>query len=347
MNNQNAYKPPFTVTNKIIALVADIVEKVTKFEYIESKIITPTLRKKYTIETIVGTLEIEGNSLGKEKVTAILDGKRVLGSVKEIEEVKGAIKVYEMLDQFRAGEIEDLLLAHKILMKEILTDAGNFREKSVGIGSGNTIVHIAPPASQVHTLMYDLFSWLNSSDLHPLIKSCVFHYELEFIHPFIDGNGRIGRLWQTLILHSYKPFFSYLPVESVIKEHQHKYYDVLEECGAAGECTSFIEFMLEILNEAIERVNVSDNTTDQVNDQVSDQVKRLLTIMSNSWMTRNEMMQILGLTHNPTFRKNYLKPALELKLIEMYDPNNIRTPNQKYKLTSNGKTMKSVLALEK
>lgn len=243
----NTYQPPFTITPKILDLVSQISEAVTKLEFLEPQNITPMLRKANKIKTITGTLEIEGNTLGVEKVTAILEGKRVLGSVREIAEVQGAIKVYDALESFEYKNLDDLLSAHQMLMAEILTKAGSFRTKNVGVGSDEGVVHVAPPHGQVPSLMQDLFVWLKESDIHPLIKSSVFHYEFEFIHPFIDGNGRIGRLWQSLILHDWKDIFSNIPVESVVKDAQEQYYEALEASGTLGESTPFIEFMLEAI----------------------------------------------------------------------------------------------------
>jgi len=328
MTNKEHYQPPYTITPKIVNLVSEISAEVAKLEILAPKVMTPTLRKNYKIKTITGTLEIEGNTLGIEKVTAILDGKRVLGSVREIAEVQGAIKVYENLENFNYQKLDDLLLAHKMLMDEILTNAGSFRTKDVGVGGSEGVVHVAPPSQQVHNLMHDLFSWLQETDIHPLIQSCVFHYEFEFIHPFSDGNGRIGRLWQSLILHNYKPVFSAVPVESVIKEHQEEYYKALEDAGSAGESTPFIEFMLEIILDTIR----SSIQSDQVIDYVGDQVDRLLDVMNGEWLTSSEIMKKLELSHKPTFRKNYLNPALEHGLIEMYSPESPRSPKQKYRV---------------
>ena len=246
-SSKKQYEPPFTITPKILDLVSKITEFATKLEMLEPKSISPTLRKVNKIKTITGTLEIEGNTLGIEKVTAILEGKRVLGTTREIAEVQGAIKVYDELENFDYKNIDHILKAHKILMEQILTKAGTFRTKDVGVGGSEGVVHVAPPSAQVPNLMSDLFSWLQNSDIHPLIKSSIFHYEFEFVHPFIDGNGRIGRLWQSLILYSWKNIFSSIPVESVVRDAQESYYKALEDSGSLGESTPFIEFMLEAI----------------------------------------------------------------------------------------------------
>ena len=272
------YNPPFTISPKVLDLVSKITEYVTKLEMLEPKVISPTLRKVNKIKTITGTLEIEGNTLGIEKVTAILEGKRVLGTSREIAEVQGAIKVYDELDNFEYKNMDDLLLAHKYLMEDILTKAGTYRVKDVAVGSIEGVVHIAPPSGQVPNLMGNLFEWLQTTEIHPLIKSSVFHYEFEFIHPFIDGNGRIGRLWQSLILYQWKGIFSSIPVESVVNDSQEQYYKSLEDSGSLGECTPFIEFMLEAIMLTCQKVlDESENVPKNVPKNVP--LKRLEQIV--------------------------------------------------------------------
>ncbi len=216
------------ITSKMLTLATSIGEELTKIEFEANKTITPMLRRKNRIKTLAGTLEIEGNFIGKEKITAIIDGKRVLGTIPEIAEVKGAIKAYQELENYKYDDISDLLKAHKVLMNEILNHAGNFRTSNVRVGE-----YIAPQ------LMNELFRWLKNSDEHLLLKSCIFHYEFEFIHPFIDGNGRIGRLWQSVILYNYNPLFASLPTESIVRNHQEEYYKALEDSTALGESTPF------------------------------------------------------------------------------------------------------------
>jgi len=268
------YKPPFTITSKILNSVGKISEVIAKLEMLEHQAITPVLRKANKIKTITGTLEIEGNTLGVKKVTAIFAGKRVLGSAKEIAEVQGAIKVYENLEIFDYKKVDDILKAHKLLMGGILTNAGKFRVKDVGIGDKRGIVHIAPPSSLIPKLMDDLFKWLKTSDIHPLIKSSIFHYEFEFIHPFIDGNGRVGRLWQTLILYHWKEIFSIIPIESVIRDAGEKYYKALADSGAFGESTPFVEFMLASILFACEDV-LKESQNVPKNDLINVPLKRL------------------------------------------------------------------------
>jgi Fic family protein len=221
----------------------------SELKHIFNQNITPLLRKKNRIKTLAGTLEIEGNFIGEEKITAILDGKRVLGTIPEIAEVEGAIRAYQELENYSYDNIKDLLNAHKILMSEILTSAGSFRSTNVRVGE-----HIAPQAYLVPELITKLFDWLRESDEHMLLKSCIFHYEFEFIHPFSDGNGRMGRLWQSVMLHDYNPIFSSLPTESIVRNHQEEYYKALEDATSLGESTPFIEFMLSVILEAITKV---------------------------------------------------------------------------------------------
>lgn len=213
-------------------------------------------------------------------------------------------------------------------MAGLVDRPGRFRSKGVGIAQGKRIVHLAPPAERVPGLMSDLLAWLKRTEAHPLIASCVFHYELEFIHPFADGNGRMGRLWQTLILSGWKPLLAYVPVETVIRDRQAEYYAALAASDKAGQSASFVEFMLSALLQALNEAAA----TDQVGDQVSDQVKALLKCLIKQPLTALAIMKKLGLSHRPTFRKNYLQPALDAGLIERTLPDKPNSSLQKYRL---------------
>ena len=284
----NNYTPPYKISSKILKLSTQISEELTKLQFTGVQKINPMLRKKNRIKTLAGTLEIEGNFIGEEKITAILDGKRVLGTVKELAEVQGAIKAYEKLDEFRYDELDDLLLAHKILMDEILTTAGSFRSVNVKVGE-----YIAPKASMVNELMVNLFSWLKNSDEHMLLKSCIFHYEFEFIHPFSDGNGRIGRLWQSVILNSFNSIFSLLPTESIVRYYQEEYYKAIEDSTELGESTPFIEFMLEMIFKSIQSTLKSDQKSNYKSDQ-----KVLALMKENSKITIYELMEKLSMSES-------------------------------------------------
>jgi Fic family protein len=282
----SSYKPPYTITSKIVNLISSISQELTKIEYHQDTTITPKLRKINRIKTISGTLEIEGNFLGKEKITAILDGKRVLGTYQEVLEAEGAIKAYKELENYRFDSLEDLLKAHKLLMSGILKNAGNFRSTNVGVGSEDGVSYIAPQPTFVPQLMSDLFDWLKYSDEHPLIKSCVFHYEFEFIHPFSDGNGRVGRLWQSVILYHYREVFNAIPTESIVRENQAKYYEAIEQSTFLGESTPFIEFMLGVILKSIissvkSSVKSSVNTEDKILDYLNQNPKATIKELAN------------------------------------------------------------------
>ena len=261
-------KPPYDITPRIIELISSISEQIGEIK--SARLIKPSteLRKKNRIKTIQSSLEIEGNTLTIEQITALIDNKRVLAPKKDITEVKNAIATYAQLNAFNTYNIESLLSAHKLLMNGLIDNPGQFRKTSVGIVKGDEIAHLAPSGEMVNPLMKDLFSYLgNDSDLL-LIKSCVFHYEFEFIHPFIDGNGRMGRLWQTMILKDYSPVFEFLPIETLVKERQQDYYNVLGKSDSQGKSTRFIEFMLEIINQALEDLLKTQNISATHSDRV-------------------------------------------------------------------------------
>ena len=279
----------------MLSLSTAIGEALAKLEYEEKKIITPKLRKKNRIKTIAATLEIEGNFIGEEKITALIEGKKVLGSYEEILEVEGAIEAYKAFETYRYDRLEDLLYAHKLLMQGILKNAGSFRSVNVGVGNDEGVSHVAPPHGMVPQLMQQLFEWLQQSDEHLLIKSCVFHYEFEFIHPFSDGNGRIGRLWQSVILHHCRKVFSAIPTESIIRDHQEAYYSALEEAGSLGESTPFIEFMLEVILETIEKVG--NKVGSRVgNDLTSNQKSILKAMQENPKISAAKLSEVVGIS---------------------------------------------------
>jgi len=208
----------------------------------------PKLRRQSRIKTVFSSLAIEGNRLTEEQVTDLINNKRVIGPKKDILEVKNAIRVYELIRSYKAGKLISLLQAHKIMMENLIEDAGRLRTRNVGIFQGNKIAHMAPKYQMVPRLMENLFSFIKKKDnLHPLIKSSIFHYELEFIHPFSDGNGRLGRLWQTIILLNFHPIFEYIPIESIVKNKQKQYYRALAQSDKTGSSTKFIEFMLQAI----------------------------------------------------------------------------------------------------
>lgn len=248
----SSYQPPYELTPQILRQVARICELLGRWSVNAATTASPHLRRDNRIRTIHASLAIEHNTLSLQQVTAVLDGKRVLGQPREIQEVRNAFVAYEQLPNWRPERCADLLAAHRALMLGLVDTPGQFRQAGVGIYRAEALVHMAPPANQVARLVEDLLNWLASTDAHPLIASCVFHYEFEFIHPFADGNGRMGRLWQTLILSRWQPLLAYLPVETLIHARQQAYYQALSESDLRSQSTTFIEFMLQALLDAME-----------------------------------------------------------------------------------------------
>ena len=263
------YRPPFTISSKAINLIAQISAQLERYAIKLEQIDSLRLRKVNRIKTIYSSLAIEGNTLSEGEVLAIIDGKRVIAPQKEIQEVKNAIKTYELYPILNPYSVKDLLKAHQTLMAGLVDAAGEFRKKGVGVFEGEKAIHIAPPANRIEDLISDLFNWLEHSEDHLLIRSCVFHYEFEFIHPFIDGNGRMGRLWQTMILKNYSKVFEFLPIETLVKERQQDYYNVLGKSDNQGSSTSFIEFMLEIIHAALDDLLKTQNLTLTDSDRIN------------------------------------------------------------------------------
>jgi len=323
--SENEYKPPYEITPKIITLIEQIGEALAALA-LSAEAQDLRLRRIRRIQTIHGSLAIEGNTLSEEQISTILDGKPVIAPPREVQEVRNAIKAYDEFINWHPVQQRDLLKAHETLMLGLLDAPGHYRSGGVGIGGAGGIVHVAPPPGRVPELMGNLFEWLGTSEEHALIKSCVFHYEFEFIHPFADGNGRMGRLWQTLILSQWNPLFSQIPVESMVYARQQDYYNAIAESTKAAESTLFIEFMLQVVLEKM-----------QTTEQVTEQVNSLLGALKNSELGRRELMSALALKHRPTFVYDYLQPALSDELIEMTQPNSPTSPTQKYRLTEKGR----------
>lgn len=336
--DMSRYQPPLTLTTRMLALIAEISEQIGQLTALDERLQTPQLRRSNRIRTIQASLAIENNTLSIEQVTAVLAGRRVLGLPREIQEVRNAFATYEAMPEWRSSSRADLLRAHELLMGGLIDDCGQFRRAGVGIYRGEKLVHMAPPPSRVAHLMDDLLAWLGDSDWHPLIVSCVFHYEFEFIHPFADGNGRMGRLWQTLILSQWRSVLAYLPVEAVIREQQDAYYAALSAADQLAESTPFVEFMLQALSVALKEAAAAESVTDLVTDLVTDPVAKLLAALHvNGPLKISDLMVEVGLAHKATFRANYLKPALAADLIEMTHPESPSSPAQKYRLTPQGK----------
>lgn len=261
-------KPPYEITIKILNLISLISERIGEIK--SARLVKPPteLRRRNRIKTIQSSLGIEGNSMTIEQITDLINNKRVLAPQKDIIEVKNAIEVYSRLSDFDTYSLDSLCRAHGLLMNGLIENAGKLRLTSVGILKGNDVTHIAPPGNMVYSLMNELFEYLKKDEDLLLVKSCVFHYEFEFIHPFTDGNGRMGRLWQTMILKEYSPVFEYLPIEALIKERQHDYYNILGKSDNDGNSTSFIEFILDIINVSLDELlrtqNISVTNKDRI-----------------------------------------------------------------------------------
>lgn len=325
MNAKTTYQPPYTITPEILNRVAAISEAVGRLTVITDQTKALRLRRINRVRTIHGSLAIEGNTLSEAQITAILEGKRIIAPPREVQEVKNALAAYDRFESWRPEEEKDLLGAHRVLMSSLIDEAGMYRRSGVGVMAGRQVIHMAPQADRVRELMSHLFRWLASTDAHPLIKSSVFHYEFEFIHPFADGNGRMGRLWQSLILARWNPLFTDIPVESLIFEHQPEYYQVLQKSTQKADSAPFIAFMLRMILDAIL------SPTPEVDTEVTPEVK-LLAVFSGE-MTRQQLKTALGLKDDEHFRKSYLLPALKAGLIEMTIPDKPRSSRQKYRLT--------------
>ena len=323
----NMYIPPFTVTAKMMSLISEISERVGIITMLLGENApSHQLRKINQIKTIHSSLAIEQNSLSLKQVTDIIDGKKVLGAPDEIQEVKNALEAYRLMPQLDAFKEKDLLKAHGLMMKDLVRNAGHYRNEGVGVFNGGQVVHMAPPASRVPRLMGDLFNWVKTTDIHPLLYSCIFHYEFEFIHPFIDGNGRMGRFWQTMLLSRRKGIFAWLPVETIVKEHQQDYYDAIAKSDAAGESTIFGEFMRGCLLDAMlnykpEEDDDSEGVHDKLHDKLHDKFPELSektidvldAIKKYPGHNANEIGEQIGLSERQV--KTYITKLKQLGLI--------------------------------
>lgn len=299
------YQPPFSITPTVLNLVVEIGELLGHWSAKRGQT-SPLLRKENRIRTIQASLAIEHNSLSMEQVTALLEGKRVLAPAKDIQEVRNAIRAYELMPGWHKANISDLLAARKTLMIGLVDSPGVLRSGNVGIYRGTQVVHMAPPATQVPRLIADLLSWLEQTDLHPLIASSVFHYEFEFIHPFADGNGRMGRLWQTLILSQWRQELAWLPVETLIHHQQERYYEILGLCDKTSDCTLFVTWMLQNVVAALkEGLETSFVVSEEMSEEMSEEIDAKLTeqevsilrlLTATPDLTARALAEILGIS---------------------------------------------------
>ena len=319
--------PPYSITPAIIRRVEEIGEAIGRAEA-AGVAQDLRLRRVNRIRSIHGSLAIEGNRLSEDQIGTILDGEPVVGPLRDIREARNAIEVYDRYQEWDPANESHLLGTHENLMRALLDAPGRYRTGSVVVMGGDEVQHIGPPANRVPGLVADLLNWLRQTDEHPLISSSVFHCEFEFIHPFADGNGRMGRLWQTLILTRWNLLFATVPVESLIHAGQSEYYRAIRESSAEGESTRFIEYMLATILAALR--------TPQVTPQATPQVERLLSVLHGT-MSRRQIQDALGLRDRKSLRRRYLLPALESGYIEMTRPDAPSAANQQYRLTELGR----------
>ena len=322
------YVPPFNLTDEMIDLISEISELLGRISNIEALERLPRLRRIGRIKTIHSSLAIENNTLTIDQVADIIEGKRILGPPDEILEVKNALAAYKELENIDPFNMGDLLRIHKIMMHGLVEENGRFRTVGAGVfNSDGHALHKAPQPSQVPGFMKDLFDWLGTSKSHPLIISSVFHYEFEFIHPFRDGNGRMGRLWQTAVLMKWKRIFEWIPIESIIRERQAEYYNAIAASTKNGNSNEFIVYMLRTILDAVKAI--ASDAQKHIN-HMNDRVRDLLAVMGIESMGATELMELLHLNSRDTLRNNYLRPAIEAGLISMVYPDKPTKRDQKY-----------------
>ena len=314
--------PPYEITSEILKSITSISEKIGEINANYLNRPSPKLRKQNRIKTIHSSLKIEGNTLTEEKISALIEKKRVLGPKKDVLEVLNAIEIYENLENYSSDNAKSFLKAHQNLMKNLIDDAGKYRNQNVGIVKGSKVEHLAPPFENVPFLMIDLFEYLKSSEEIELIKSCVFHYEMEFIHPFLDGNGRMGRLWQTLILMEKYPIFEFLPFETMISKEQEKYYQALAQSDKSGNSTKFIEYMLNVIDVSIGKLLDFNNRTLTEKDRL----EYFISLNKNEF-SRIDYMDVYKDISSATASRD-LKKGLELNLLDKIGEKN----KTKYKI---------------
>lgn len=300
------YQPPFTMTEEITNLIVEIGEYVGVITTYDAMRQNPILRRENRIKTIYSSLAIEQNTLTLDQVTEVINGKRILGPPQDICEVKNAYEAYERVSSLDPYSIKNLLLAHRIMMKGLVKDAGSFRSGNVGVYAGTALIHAGTPAKYVPDLMKQLFTWLKQSKYHPLVRSCIFHYEFEFIHPFADGNGRMGRLWQSLILQRWKEVFAWLPVETLVYENQNEYYNILQKADNAGDSTEFVEFMLGMIRNALKEISEENSGMDVVinvvESVVTNEEKIIALLKQDGNMSASMLSVSLGITQRQAQR---------------------------------------------
>ena len=324
---EEKYQPPFNITGDMLSLVADIMEILGELKGVSNLEKMPRLRKVNRLKSIHSSLAIENNTLSLSQVTDVIDGKRVLAPYEDILAVKNASSAYKIMNKVDPYSIKDLLKVHFVMMNGLVSEAGQLRTNQVGVfNEKGEVVHLAPSHTFVPTLIENLFDWVKESETHMLIKSSVFHYEFEFIHPFRDGNGRMGRLWQTILLSSWKELFQFVPIENIIMKNQEEYYRAITLSTSEGKSNKFILFMLKAIKSALEEIMAQTQTEKKY---LPKEVENLLKVMEDYPESSETLMQKLGLKSREGFRRNYLNPALKLGVIKRTSEKTT-SKNQKY-----------------
>jgi Fic family protein len=334
----------------VLNLLVEIGEWIGRYQSSVEGTLTPQLRRGNRIRTIQASLAIENNTLTLEQVTDVLDGKRVMGLPREIQEVRNAFAAYEKLTIWDPNLINDLFEAHSIMTSGLVDETGTFRRKSVGIFQEKKLIHMAPAAKMVPKLMDDLIHWLKSTQEHPLVASCVFHYEFEFIHPFADGNGRMGRLWQTLILSRWHQLWAFLPVEDLVRARQNEYYEVLGNCDTQGDCTLFVEFMMQILRDALvksveKQQSVSkEKAIPRLESQLELRLEsavaaKIVIHLYKGTASKSELAKSQGHKSVSGELNRQIQKLLEQEIIERTIPDKPNSRLQKYRLTEMGRKL--------
>ena len=327
---EEKYVPPFEITMEILNRVSSISEKVTRLDDVTNLNKKPYLRKQTKINSVHSSLAIENNKLTLEQVEDVIDGKVVVGSQKDIQEVKNAYKAYEMLDEISPYSIRDLKKVHGIMTFLTVDESGKFRKGGEGVFDGDKCIFVCPPPEKVSDLIHKLFSWMksNKDKLHPLILSSIFQYEFVFIHPFADGNGRMVRLWQNSLLYNWKNVFEYLPIESQIHKYQEDYYKVIAKCNSKGDSTEFVSFILKMIDEVLDDALNAPNVS--INEEAININKLLDVLEKNVPVTAYEIMDRLNVKSKDTLRNKYLHPAIKQGLVKLTIPNKPNSRNQMY-----------------
>lgn len=331
-NPKDDRRPPYTITEKSADYLAKIAETVTRLEFGTAFKRNINLHRENRVRTIHSSLAIEGNSLTLGEVTAVIAGKVVAGKQTDVKEVKNAYEAYDKMMTFDPYRTADFLKAHKLMTQGLVEDAGKFRSGDVGVFDGDVAVHIGARPQFVPQLMEDLLAWAKKSELHPVLKSAILHYEIETIHPFADGNGRMGRLWQTLLLAKWNMIFAWIPMESVLFRNRPQYYKAIEDARKANDSGVFIEFTLSALYEILQNTNADLLATEQDSEQDSAQVRyeeRILAFCAQA-KTRAEIQAFAGIVRREYLREKILKPLLESGKLKMTIPDKPNSRNQKY-----------------